>query len=101
MSTRFGTTLRSQPASARWEPELGRLHLCIVHSPDAAVMGQTFSLNTAELRLGRDPPPGPYVRVTLDDPRISRSHASIRIDGEEARIRDLQSSNGLFVDGRQ
>ena len=101
MSRRFGTTVRAEPTSARWEPELGRLHLCVVHSPDGAAVGQAFSLRTAELRLGRDPAPGPYARVTVDDSRISRSHASIRIDGEEARIRDLQSSNGLFVDGRQ
>jgi diguanylate cyclase (GGDEF)-like protein len=37
--------------------------------------------------------------VEIIDDGVSRRHASIRVDGEAATIRDLGSANGTFVDG--
>lgn len=45
--------------------------------------------------LGRDP----EVAVFLDDPSVSRHHASITVSGDIAVIEDLGSKNGTFVRG--
>ena len=39
--------------------------------------------------------------IHLLDDGISRRHASIRVEGEGALIRDLGSANGTYVDGRR
>ncbi len=39
--------------------------------------------------------------VVLDDPRISRQHATITGDGQHYRLRDAGSLNGTFVNGRR
>ncbi|MGH9443568.1 MAG: FHA domain-containing protein [Thermoanaerobaculia bacterium] len=39
--------------------------------------------------------------VRIDEESVSRSHALLTIHDDEARIRDLGSSNGLFVNGRR
>ncbi len=44
---------------------------------------------------GRDPD----VDLTLDDPGVSRRHASLRAEGQTAIVTDLDSSNGTFVNG--
>ncbi|MEM9291509.1 MAG: FHA domain-containing protein [Acidobacteriota bacterium] len=40
-------------------------------------------------------------QLVLDDPSISRSHALVIVSGETVRLKDLGSSNGTFVNGRQ
>jgi two-component system, cell cycle response regulator len=37
--------------------------------------------------------------VQIADDGVSRRHASIRVEGEGAQVRDLGSANGTFVDG--
>src|SRR5579864_3664046 len=37
--------------------------------------------------------------LRLADPKVSRFHCEVLIDGPEARIRDLGSRNGTVVDG--
>ena len=39
--------------------------------------------------------------VVLDDPRISRQHATITGDGQHYHVRDAGSLNGTFVNGRR
>ena len=47
--------------------------------------------------IGRDP----AVHVPIDDGSVSRHHARIVIDGFAARLEDLGSKNGTFVQGRR
>jgi DNA-binding winged helix-turn-helix (wHTH) protein len=47
--------------------------------------------------LGR----GPDSVLWVDDERVSRSHARIRVNGETATLEDLRSHNGTFVDDRR
>jgi hypothetical protein len=54
-----------------------------------------------------DLPPGDTVigrsgtcHVTIEDPLVSRQHARLHVDGEDATIEDLGSRNGLMVNGR-
>ncbi len=50
------------------------------------------------LQLGRS---YKWFSGTLDDPRISRSHAEIISVGEACYIRDLESTNGTFLNDRR
>jgi len=59
--------------------------------------GEEFALTEGENLVGRDPD----ARVYVDHPSVSRRHALIRIGANQARIEDLQSRNGTFVDGRR
>ena len=57
--------------------------------------GATFRRGERNLTVGR----GPNNRIQLGEDRVSRSHAAIRWSGSEHRITDLQSHNGVFING--
>jgi len=52
---------------------------------------------TCELIIGRDE----KCDIALADPRISRRHARVYIEGRQAAIEDLGSRNGTFVNRKQ
>jgi DNA-binding NtrC family response regulator len=67
------------------------LSLVVVDGPDVgkrAPAAGTVRIGTAP---GND--------VVLGDPTVSRVHATLSPDGQVARIRDMGSTNGTFVDG--
>jgi hypothetical protein len=66
----------------------------IVEGPEA---GRRIPL-TGPLELGRDPAAGAPL---LQDDLISRRHVRITPEADGARIEDLDSRNGTFVDGDQ
>lgn len=66
--------------------------LSIVKGPQT---GAAFELEDAETTIGRDPANG----IFLNDMTVSRSHAKIIRDAMGARIEDLGSLNGTWVDG--
>lgn len=47
--------------------------------------------------IGRDP----QARVHVDDRTVSRRHATITIDASGARLEDLDSKNGTFLEGQR
>lgn len=57
---------------------------------------QEFDLHAPEVIIGRSS----ECHITIEDPLISRQHARILIEGEEARIADMGSRNGVRVNGR-
>lgn len=57
--------------------------------------GCSFVLSKAQLVLGRDP----AVDIAINDPGMSRRHATLRCEGSVVRIVDLGSTNGTFVNG--
>lgn len=59
--------------------------------------GQIFNLQSAVTNIGRRM--GNH--LVLDDPRISRSHAQIRLGAGRAEIFDLESSGGVYVNGQR
>ena len=63
-----------------------------VRDPSGGV--QSLSLALDEQVVGSDP--GADLIVT--DPAVSRRHFSVRLMDDGVRVRDLGSSNGLFVD---
>ena len=64
---------------------------------------EEFAVNAGDLKIGR----GNKCHIQYDpdlDDMVSREHASISVDGKEADtfwIEDHNSSNGLFVNGKQ
>jgi two-component system cell cycle response regulator len=58
--------------------------------------GQLFKLNGA-MTIGR----APTCEIRLDDDGISRSHARLRLEGDDAWVEDLGSRNGTFVNGEK
>ncbi|MFO0680861.1 MAG: FHA domain-containing protein [Sandaracinus sp.] len=57
---------------------------------------QEFDLHAPEVIIGRSS----ECHITIEDPLISRQHARILIEGDEARIADMGSRNGVRVNGR-
>jgi hypothetical protein len=72
--------------------------LVVVRTPEGSgvIVQQRFNLQE-RLRIGRHG----AVDLKLLDPKVSRQHADIKIDGSICRIIDLQSSNGTYVNGRR
>ena len=56
---------------------------------------RVYDLIPGRLTLGRSED----VQIPLDDPRVSRRHAELLIDNDIVRLRDLQSRNGVKVNG--
>ena len=63
-----------------------------------ALKGTTFALTQDEVSIGRDL----SNTVSLNDPSVSRRHCLIRKNGtaNDFHVRDLESYNGTFVNGR-
>ncbi|ABS01568.1 hypothetical protein FHR75_002093 [Kineococcus radiotolerans] len=65
--------------------------------PRLEVDGRGYVLSEAVTVIGR----GSDADVVVDDPGVSRRHAEIRVSGHGARLSDLSSTNGTFVDGER
>jgi DNA-binding winged helix-turn-helix (wHTH) protein len=59
--------------------------------------GQELPLRAGTNILGRDA----SADVQIDDPTVSRNHATITLSGDNATIEDLDSKNGTFLDGEK
>ena len=59
------------------------------------MFAQEFDLREGATVVGRSA----SCTITIDDPSISREHAEIVVDDRGARIRDLNSRNGVRVNG--
>ncbi|WP_449271898.1 FhaA domain-containing protein [Halostreptopolyspora alba] len=66
-------------------------------SPAGQGQQQSFELNTQVTLLGR----GTDCDLRLVDNGVSRHHAEIRVEDNEAVLVDLGSTNGTFVNGQQ
>jgi len=74
-------------------PAERRPYLLMVSGPQ---LGEIFALEAGrEIVLGRDP----ACDIRLQDTGVSRRHASVLGGPKGARLRDLGSTNGIFVEG--
>ena len=55
--------------------------------------GQIFQIHKTRTTLGRS-----GADINLNDPEASRQHSAVEIFGDHAVVRDLDSTNGTFVD---
>lgn len=79
----------------------GTMVTMVYTSPaEATAQGKALNIDFGEdtvLSIGRDPSND----VVLDAPQISRYHAQIERIGQRFRVRDLRSSNGIFVNDQR
>lgn len=61
------------------------------------VQDQDYHLTDGQYALGRNA----SCQIILDDALVSRRHALITVDGDEIFVEDLQSRNGVLVNGQR
>jgi hypothetical protein len=61
------------------------------------VGGETYDLGNRVMVLGRSKD----CEIRLSDPNVSRRHAEVRPDGPGYKIFDLDSTNGIEIDGKR
>lgn len=59
--------------------------------------GKVIELDKPELLIGRDR----ACDIVISLPGVSMLHASLKIEGDQARIDDIASLNGTFINGRR
>jgi hypothetical protein len=72
-------------------------HTSTAGRPQLEIDGRGYVLTESVTVLGR----GSEADVVVDDPGVSRRHAEVRITAQGARLADLGSTNGTFVDGER
>ncbi|MDQ7006290.1 MAG: FHA domain-containing protein [Acidobacteriota bacterium] len=83
-----GDDLGRIPLPAGWE-----ISLDVLEGPQK---GMSFPVTRSRVLIGR------AADITLDDPRVSRRHASLEVYGSACvLLKDLDSTNGTFVNGRR
>lgn len=85
--TRKGAEETHKKAETQVQPELAQ--------PASPMTGQLNLKGMEAISIGR----ASDNRIVLDHPQVSRHHALIERMGTRYRIRDLKSSNGVFVNG--
>ncbi|OGD33836.1 hypothetical protein A2V94_09325 [Candidatus Atribacteria bacterium RBG_16_35_8] len=71
----------------------GKSGLVIIKGPN---IGDKFLINKQELSIGRNPASD----IFLDDITVSRKHAVIIKSGKDFRIKDSESLNGSYLNGK-
>lgn len=59
---------------------------------------ETFVLGSDARVIGREPPAS---GICIHDSEASRNHAQVSLNGDQCTVKDLQSTNGLFVNARR
>lgn len=70
-----------------------RYRLVVVQGPDR---GRALELEAGDHKLVGQ---SPVCELQLTDPTVSRRHVSLEVDGRGLLVRDLDSTNGIFVRG--
>jgi len=97
--------LGDNPAKPRFvQTVVGKGYRFAADVPGGSDLRFTLTFRSREILLvhgdtliGRDP----EAHVWIDEPSVSRRHATISTDADGAVLRDLGSRNGTFVDGRR
>ncbi len=88
-----GATIQSKAVSGGGLAPGKKYALIVVQGEEP---GRVIPIEKSRLTLGRAD-----CDVSLQDPELSRQHALISINGMNARLEDLGSTNGTFVDGEK
>jgi len=75
-------------------PENAELFSLVVHDP---IQRKEFVLKPGENILGRDK----TCDIFLDDPSVSRNHATITVASKVVSMKDLGSKNGTYIKGQK
>lgn len=88
------------PAAPSVSPSMGSIGVAArprLVGLDGPSAGQRFDLDPAGMSVGRDS----SNQIVIQDPSISRRHATIREDLSGYVIRDEGSANGIYVNGQR
>lgn len=90
-------SISSDSKVARGDVKVGAAAIndLVTWKPVLSFDGQTHELKIGTTSVGRDD----EADIKVEDRGLSRVHFEIAFDGQIAAIRDLQSTNGTFVDG--
>jgi hypothetical protein len=90
-------SVRVDPKVSRGQIKVGtaKVETQVAWSPAVVFNGQRIELGVGKLTFGRDA----SADVLIEDRGLSRIHFEIAWTGDLAAIRDLESTNGTFVDG--
>ena len=88
-----GATIQSKAVSGGGLAPGKKYALIVVQGEES---GRVIPIEKSRITLGRAD-----CDVSLKDPELSRQHALISIHGMNARLEDLGSTNGTFVDGER
>jgi len=86
------TVVRERTRSERLAVQ--EFHLVLVNT-DAA--GTSYPLRSSEVKIGKSPEND----VVIDHPTVSRTHLVVVRQRDRFLVRDLDSTNGTFIDGAQ
>lgn len=75
-------------------------HLVVEHISNSTLSGTTQTFAAERIGIGRMADNGVVYDAT-EYQLVSRYHAELYVDGDRVRIRDLDSSNGTFLNGRR
>lgn len=76
--------------------ETGYPGLLLIFSGDRPYL-LPVALREGRTELGRDE----LMNLRIEDERVSRRHVAVEREGTELRVRDLGSTNGVFLDGKR
>ncbi len=88
-----GAVILMGPGQPSHEPHLVGMELHVVSGPDA---GQILHLSPGEHLLGRCVD----AHLRLEDEDVSRAHALVVVHPTQVTVTDLDSTNGVLLDGR-
>ena len=86
-------TIKRPAPSDRGFAEFLSRHVAAIVIMDGGAKGMEYKLDQERVSLGR----GPGVDLAFDDEAMSREHAAIEFQAGGYRIRDLASTNGVYV----
>lgn len=90
-------TVKESDGLLEEEPlEEGRPGLVLIFSGDRPYL-LPVPLQQGRTDLGRDE----LMNLRIEDERVSRRHVAVEREGTELRVRDLGSTNGVFLDGKR
>jgi predicted component of type VI protein secretion system len=64
--------------------------------PKLTISGVTYELVDEAITIGR----GPDNTIIVNDPSVSMHHAQLLLEGDTYRLKDLDSTNGIRVNGK-
>jgi predicted Zn finger-like uncharacterized protein len=86
-------TMVSETGGALVLPTEKKVSLSVIRGP---LKGKVFKISKPRVVLGRA-----EADIVLDDPEISRKHCALEMQGTRARLVDLGSRNGTFVNEKR
>jgi pSer/pThr/pTyr-binding forkhead associated (FHA) protein len=86
-------TMESSPGAGGTLAENNRYAVIVL---EGKAKGHVFSISKPRVTIGRM-----QCDIDLDDTEVSRQHALVTVQGTEATLEDLGSTNGTFVGDQQ